>query len=383
MSFSSALPRSAKTLFSPAFVLASINASTWSQGVRLGFSFAAGLLARFFEHATRYDCLRLCMCLIALRLCVADQTFAEWSAITGAKVLYTDNVFEFSAARRLQLSEDPSQPVIVPLSRPSDTVWEPSIDLRRTSSSSLGLTEISVKAHGFIFTNNPIFNHGDYRIQVNQQVAADTFVLLRYRYVPNLFLGPNTERQTGNQLPIEERVTSHTWRAQFERKLNDRWTATLVGRYGLRFYNNAFSERDTWFYTIGPRLQFHATPWATVTLDYLYERGFADGRNEPQFKDDVSYWQNFVSLGTLFQLTDPLSLELIYVYRQKQFTTDLAGDPLHGAVDNLHQGSAEVHYDVSSAARVTVGYQRTQRSSNFGSREFFNDNASLGVQYRF
>ena len=203
VSFSSALTRSAKTLLSPAFVLASINASTCSQGIHLVFSFAAGLLARFFEHATRYDCLRLYMCVIALRLCVADQTFSEWSAITGAKVLYTDNVFEFSAARRLQLSEDPSQPVIVPLSRRSDTVREPSIDLRRTSLSSLGLTEISVKTHGFIFTNNPIFNYGDYRIQVNQQVGPDSFVLLRYRYGPNLFLGPNTLRQTGNQLALK------------------------------------------------------------------------------------------------------------------------------------------------------------------------------------
>jgi hypothetical protein len=381
--FSPALPRSAETLLSPTFILASIKASTYHARVRLGFSLAAALLARLFEHSTRYDCMLLGVCVTALQFCLTDQSFAEWSAITEAKVLYTDNVFEFSAARRLRLSEDPSQPTVVPLNRPSDTVWEPSIDVRRTSSSSLGQTEISFKAHGFIFTDNPIFNHGDYRIQVNQQVAPDTFVLLRYRYVPNLFLGPNVERQTGSLLPTEERVTSHTWRAQLERKLNDQWTATLVGRYGLRFYNEAFSERDTWFYTIGPRVQLRATSWATITLDYLYERGFADGRNEPQFKDDISYWQNFVSFGTVFQLTNPLSLELIYVYRQKQFTTDIAGDPLHGAVDNLHQGTVEVHYDLSPAARVTLGYQRTQRSSNIGSRDFFNDNTSLGLQYRF
>jgi predicted porin len=157
----------------------------------------------------------------------------------------------------------------------------------------------------------------------------------------------------------------------------------LVGRYGLRFYNESFSERDTTFYTIGPRVQLRATSWVTFTLDYLYERGLADGRNEPQFKDDVSYWQNFVSFGTVFQLTQPLSLELIYVYRQKHFTTDIPGDPLRGDVDNLHQGTVEVHYDLSPAARVTLGYQRTQRSSDVGSRNFFNDNTSLGVQYRF
>jgi hypothetical protein len=83
------------------------------------------------------------------------------------------------------------------------------------------------------------------------------------------------------------------------------------------------------------------------------------------------------------QLPSPLSLELVYVYRQKHFTTDIPGDPLRGDVDHLHQGTVEVHYEVSSAARVTLGYQRTQRSSDIASRAFFNDNASLGVQYRF
>jgi hypothetical protein len=312
-----------------------------------------------------------------------DESLAEWRAIADANVLYTDNVFELSAARRLALTEDPSQPAIVPTNRPSDVVWQPSIDLRHRTTSRFGLTELSFKAQGFIFTNNPIFNHGDYRLQVYQQLAPDTFVLLRYRYVPNLFLGPNTDRQTGLGLPEEERVTSHTWRMQLERNLNERWKIILVGRYGLRFYNEPFSERDTTFYTIGPRIRYVVTRWAIVTVDYLYERGLADGREEPQFKDDVSYRQHFISGGTLFQLTKPLSLELIYVYRHKQFTTDIPGDPLLGNTDHLHQGTAELHYDVSSLARLTLGFQRTQRSSSASSRDFFNTNMSLGLRYLF
>lgn len=310
-------------------------------------------------------------------------SLAEWSAIAEANVLYTDNVFELSAARRLALSEDPSQPAIVPTNRPSDVVWQPSIDTRHRSTSRFGLTELSFKAQGFIFTNNPIFNHGDYRLQVHQQVAPDTFVLLRYRYVPNLFLGPNVERQTGQRLVEEERVTSHIWRLQLERNLTEQWRIMLVGRYGLRLYNEVFSERDTTFYTIGPRVQFAVTSWATLTLDYLYEQGLSDGKEEPQFKDDVSYQQHFVSFGTLFQLAKPVSLELIYVYRQKQFTTDIPGDPLVGNTDHVHQGTAELHYDLSPVARITLGFQRTQRSSSVSFRDFFNTNTSLGIRYIF
>ncbi|HJU05052.1 MAG TPA: hypothetical protein VJ692_07835, partial [Nitrospiraceae bacterium] len=73
-----------------------------------------------------------------------------------------------------------------------------------------GATEFSVKAHGFIYTINPIFNHADYRLQATQEFSPQTHLLLRYRYLPNLFLGPNFERRTGERLIEAERVTSHT-----------------------------------------------------------------------------------------------------------------------------------------------------------------------------
>ena len=338
---------------------------------------------RRFQHSGTYAIVPIGVVVPVFLLLCSDLSAAEWSAIAEAKILATDNVFELSASRRLELTEDPSQPIVSSITRLSDIVWQPSIDLRRTTSSALGLSELSFKADGFLYTNNPTFNHGDYRAQLRQQVASNTWLLFRYRYVPNLFLGPNFERQSGTQLLTEERVTEHAWRMHLERKLNDRWTTTLVGRYGLRFYNEMFSERDTQFYTIGSSVQFQATSWARFTVDYLYELGLADGRNETQFKDDVSYRQHFVSLGTLFQLTQPLSLELSYAYRMKQFTSSVIGDPFRGTEDSLHQGTAEVHYDLSAAARLTLGFQRTQRSSSLASRDFFNTNTSLALRCRF
>jgi hypothetical protein len=167
--FSPSLPGLAGTRCSPSFLLASIK----HKAKRTVKEYASAFLSlRPYWPASwsilpRYDCALLGVCVTALQFCLADQSFAEWPPLTEAKVLYTDNVFEFSAARRLQISEDPSQPTVVPLNRPSDLVWGPSIDVRRTLSSRLGQTEVSFKAHGFIFTNNPIFRHSDYRIQVN------------------------------------------------------------------------------------------------------------------------------------------------------------------------------------------------------------------------
>lgn len=307
----------------------------------------------------------------------------EWSALTEAKVLYTDNVSELSATRRLALAEDPSQPTVVPLKNPQDVVWEPSLDLRRTSETALGQTEFSVKATGFIYTDHSIFNHGNYRLQVKQALSPDTSLLLRYRYVPNLFLGPNVERRTGVRLMEEERVTSHVWRAQLEHTFSQQWTATLVGRYGLRLFNEAFAERDTKFWTLGPQIAFGATSWLTLTAAYLYERGLADGREEVPVRDDVSYRQHFLTFGSTFLLGRDFSLDLGYAYRRKEFTSDLAGDSNRGVVDTTHVGSAELHYRLSSTAAITVGFQRAQRSSNTASRDFFNTNTSIGLQYRF
>jgi hypothetical protein len=322
--------------------------------------------------------------LLGAQLYAPRDVTADWSAIAETKVLYTDNVFELSSARRLSLSEDPSQPAIVPVQKPSDIVWEPSLDVRHTSNPThLGQTEVSVKAHGFIFTDNPIFNHGNYRIQLKQALDQETSLLLRYRYVPNLFLGPNTERRTGQRLQEEERVTSHIWRVQLEHRLTESLTATLVGRYGLRQFNDAFAERDTTFWTSGPQLEWAVNSWLALTAAYLYERGLADGRQEVQFKDDVSYRQHFASIGAMTRVSTSLSVTVWYAYRRKAFTSEIVGDSNRGVVDTTHQGSAELRYEMNQAAAMTLGFQRSQRSSNAGTRDFFNTNTSLSFQYRF
>ena len=308
---------------------------------------------------------------------------AEWSAIAEQRVSYTTDAFQFSSARRLALSEDPSLPTAVGLGNPEDVIWEPSVEVIRSGTVGLGRNELSVKAHGFIYTDNPIFNHGEYRIQDRQWLNRDTSVLLRYRYLPNLFLGPNFERRSGNRTVQEERVTSHNFRGEFERRLNDQLTATLVGRYGLRFYNEAFAERDTKFYTVGPRVNYRAASWVGFELGYFYERGLADGRQEPQFMDDVSYYLHLLSFNTELRLMPKLSLSLLYAYVQKNFTSGITGDTHQGRQDETHQGRAELRYQFAEKVAATLGYQRTQRSSTQASRDFHDNIFSIGGEYRF
>ena len=307
---------------------------------------------------------------------------AEWSAVAESKVSYTDNVINFSASRRLKFSEDPSQPTGIP-AKLSDVIWDPSLEVIRSSSSKFGPNELSVKAQGVIFTNNPIFNYGDYRLQFKQELSPDTSLLLRYRNVPNQFLGPNIERRTGNGLIQEERVSSHTWRTELEHRVSESWTLTFIGRYGLRLYNDAFAERDTKLWTVGPQVRYVVNPRMAISLGYIYERGLADGRGNAQFNDDVSYRLHAISVGTDLALIEPLSLSLAYLYRRKDFTSELLGDTHLNRHDDDHQGTAEFRYRLTQAATLSASFQRTQRHSTAVTRDFNDTIYSLGGSYRF
>ena len=302
---------------------------------------------------------------------------AEWTTVAESKVSYTDDVTNFSASRRLKLSEDPSQPTGIP-AQLSDVIWDPSLEVIRSSVSTLGPNELSVKAQGIIFTNNPVFNHGDYRLQFRQGLSPDTSLLLGYRNVPNQFLGPNFERRTENSLIEEERVSSHTWRTELEHRVSESWTLTLIGRYGLRFYNDAFAERDTKLWTVGPQVQYVVNPRMAVPLGYIYERGLADGRGNTQFNDDVSYRLHAISVGTDLALIESLSLRLAYIYRRKNFTSELLGDTNLNRHDGSHQGMAEFRYRLNQAATLSASFQRTQRNSTVVTRDFNDTIYSLG-----
>ena len=197
------------------------------------------------------------------------------------------------------------------------------------------------------------------------------------------FLGPNFERRSGSRSITDERVTSHTWRAEFERTLNEHVAAALVTRYGLRLYNEAFAERDTQFYTVGPRFDYRATSRLTFSLGYLYERGLADGREEPQFMDDVSYYIHIVSFGTEVRVTSKLALNLVYLHVRKTFTSGLAGDTHQGRQDFTHQGVAALRYQLTAKAAALFSVQHTQRTSTNALRDFNDTIISLGGDYHF
>lgn len=71
------------------------------------------------------------------------------------------------------------------------------------------------------------------------------------------------------------------------------------------------------------------------------------------------------------------------MYRHKEFTSGIVGDPNRGVHDVTHQGIAEFRYLLTDAAAATLGFQHDQRTSNAGTRGFNTTNTWLGLRYGF
>src|SRR5207342_1614327 len=112
-----------------------------------------------------------------------------WSFEGRGTLFYTDDVGLFSATRRLSRDGDPTQPAIDSklTDQGSDMVFEPLLGVTRSLTNSLGRLDLNVQGQGFVFTENPQFNHGTLRAQATQDLSPNTRVQARFYYAPDQF----------------------------------------------------------------------------------------------------------------------------------------------------------------------------------------------------
>lgn len=308
--------------------------------------------------------------------------WGAWSITGEGNVFYTDDVALFSASRRLALDEDPTQPVVEETGQGTDQVSEPVLRLRREIPTRLGVTTLWAKAQGFIYALHPDFNHGTLGLQLMHKFPRQVEVKTRYYYAPDLFLGRNRVRRTGNETLADERFTTHFWTVRAKRRFQD-FSLELYGRYGLRLYNDAFEQRDTQFWTVGPHLEWRAAPTVRVNLGYHFERGLADGRHEPQLADDVSYINHYVSSELNVDLSTRTALAIAFHFERNDYTSGLVGDRRRGGFENVFQGDAILRYHLTPSITLTTGFQRSQRKASFEEEATTDNNVWVGGAYRF
>jgi hypothetical protein len=120
-----------------------------------------------------------------------------------------------------------------------------------------------------------------------------------------------------------------------------------------------------------------------LVLGYHYERGLADGRGQPQYKDDVSYVNNYFTAGVEAELTKRLGFELAVHYERNDWTTKYIGDERYGANEKVFQGEIMFWYRLTDQYGLTAMFQRSNRRQSFEHEHVFNTNLSVGVTYQF
>jgi hypothetical protein len=308
-----------------------------------------------------------------------------WSLEGQGTLFYTDDVGLFSASRRLSRDGDPTQPAIdsILTNQGSDMVFEPMANITRSSKNNLGRLDLNMQGQGFLFTENPEFNHGTLRVQATQDLSSSTRAQARFYYAPNQFLGNNEERQSGQHQLAAERFTSYIWSTRLIHDVTPDLSLRLLGRYGMRRYNEAFSERNTNFWTIGPHVDWRVAPKIKLGLSYHYERGLAVGRNQPQFEDDTSYINHYFSADIDVELTERLSLLTAIHFEHNIWTSSLAGDERNGAYENIYQGEMTLTYRLTESIQGFGGVQRSSRKQSFEPSSIKDTNVGIGLSAQF
>ena len=308
-----------------------------------------------------------------------------WSLEGQGTLFYTDDVGLFSATRRLSRDGDPTQPAIDTklTDKGADMVFEPLLNVSRSVTNGLGQLDLNARGQGFIFTEKPEYNHGTLRIQATQSLSSTTRVKARYYYAPNQFLGDNEERQSGRRQFAAENLTSHIWSTRLFHDVTPDLSLQLLGRYGLRRYNEAFSERNINFWTIGSHVGWRIAHTIMLGLSYHYERGLAKGRSQPQFEDDTSYVNHYLTADVDMELTERLSLLTAVHYELNNWTSGLVGDERNGAHEDIYQGEMRLAYHLTDSLQGFGGVQHSIRKESFDSRSTKETNIGMGLSVLF
>ncbi|MEE9411603.1 MAG: hypothetical protein V3V22_00985 [Methylococcales bacterium] len=314
---------------------------------------------------------------------------SEWNGEFDTSVYHTDDVGLFSVTRRLSLLEDPTQPVVDRPDQGSDIIYEPNAELMWSNHNSLGEFEFGVDVGGYVFVDHSDFTHGFYQLQLAQTFFSGTEIKLFYDLVPDLFLGDNDllagETEDGNEKEelFAERLTSHLWTAHVNQHLSEHLSLRLLGRYGLRNYDDPFEHRDTRFWTIGSHLEWEFAPGFELLLGYHFERGKANQHQARLLLDDISYNNHYTSAELKIPLLDKLSAVLIFDYEHNIFTSRHEEDIHHNAAENIYQGELELLYELNHATTIKLGWQHGIRKFNFEDKNARNNNLWLGIEYGF
>ncbi len=160
-------------------------------------------------------------------------------------------------------------------------------------------------------------------------------------------------------------MTTHFGTVELERVVLEMLTVRALGRYGHRSYNQMFAQRDTDFWTIGSHVEWEIHPSIEFILGYHYERGLADGRNQPQYEEDISFFNHYVAVELNVSVTHKTAVRFGFDFERNTFTSGLHDDEHLNANEKIYQGEVAISHVLQEGVDFTFAYQHGQRKFSF------------------
>lgn len=318
----------------------------------------------------------VCFCLLSLDI------RAEWTATTRATNYYTTDASLFSATQRLSRDADPTQPALDTrlTGQGSDGVLETLAQIGNSIQTDWGKTSFDVRGDGYVFYRHTRYSNGNIGAQIKQDFSSKTSLMIRYYLNPNLFLGDNVSRQPGFIGLSAEQVTSQIVAMHVGHEITDDLEVKIFTRFGTRRYDQAFKERNTDFWTVGPHAEFRISPWIKLGLAYHFEKGISAGRVDPLLNDDVSYINNFAAADLELELDESWVLSFAFDYEHNKWLSQFPEDDRYRAYEQVFLGEALLRFKLDDSFSLHGGIQQGSRKMNVESSSVSNTNVGFGLK---
>lgn len=311
-------------------------------------------------------------------------------ALSGS-LLWTDDIALFSATRRLSHDQDPTLPLIESefAHLKESFVLESRAEAACRFEHRFGEARLSLRGEGLIFPDHHAYDHPLLGAELESDLPGSNHLLLRYIAIPGLLLGRNAVRPLPEEEGPEalelarEEFDSHLFALGLGHDFGQALHLRLFGRYGLRRYDPPFQHRDHDLWTVGLHLEWTPGELFELLLGYHFERAYAEGRHEPDLRDDISYRSHFVTGELRFPLTRRLALEVGGHYERMGWTSSIEGDPRRGEFEDLAAGEAALLWQVAEEIGLKLFFQAVHRKESYERRATDSYTAGLGFTWVF
>lgn len=261
----------------------------------------------------------------------------------------------------------------------ADVIFEPALYASYSTGLPVFYTKFFGDIAGELYTDYNTYSYGIYRVGITQGLPYRISATIRYSLMPDVCLEEDAAKTS-----CTESTDYHTASLSLDKELAKGLSAGISGKYGIKNYETPYNYKDTRVYGSSADAVYRIAKFLKIGAGYRYERGIADGENDVRHNNDISYFQHILYIRPTFNITPDLSFSFRYLFRDKEYTTNLRQDIDHyNRQDITHKFQIKAGYWILKDLELTVSYERSQKDSNVDYYDYHQNLFMVGGRYLF